>query len=103
MYKYLKYTNDNEFIKEAIYPSLVKIIDAYSDRIDVDGDNIYLDKEDNLLSAGTENTQITWMDVKIDNHAITPRNGKTVELNALWYNALKIMARLAEKYENKKI
>lgn len=89
VYKYLKYTNDNEFIKDEIYPSLVKIMDAYSDRIDVDGDNIYLDKEDNLLSAGTENTQITWMDVKIDNHAITPRNGKTVELNALWYNALK--------------
>ena len=43
------------------------------------------------------------MDVKIDNHAITPRNGKTVELNALWYNALKIMARLAEKYENKQL
>lgn len=80
VYKYLKYTNDNEFIKDEIYPSLVKIMDAYSDRIDVDGDNIYLDKEDNLLSAGTENTQITWMDVKIDNHAITPRNGKTVEL-----------------------
>lgn len=103
VYKYLKYTNDNEFIKDEIYPSLVKIIDAYSDRIDVDGDNIYLDKEDNLLYAGTENTQITWMDVKIDNHAITPRNGKTVELNALWYNALKIMARLAEKYENKQL
>ena len=93
VYKYLKYTNDNEFIKDEIYPSLIKIMDAYSDRIDVYGDNIYLDKEDNLLSAGTENTQITWMDVKIDNHAVTPRNGKTVELNALWYNALKIMAR----------
>lgn len=103
VYKYLKYTNDNEFIKERIYPSLVKIIEAYSEKIDVDGDNIYLDKEDNLLSAGTENTQITWMDVKIDNHAITPRSGKTVELNALWYNALKIMARLAEKYEDKQL
>ena len=42
VYKYLKYTNDNEFIKDEIYPSLVKIMDAYSDRIDVDGDNIYL-------------------------------------------------------------
>ena len=101
VYKYLKYTNDNEFIKDEIYPSLVKIIDAYSDRIDVDGDNIYLDKEDNLLSAGTENTQITWMDVKIDNHAITPRNGKTVELNALWYNALKIAEELTELYGTK--
>ena len=103
VYKYLKYTNDNEFVREKMYSSLIKIIDAYSDRIEVDGDNIYLDKEDNLLSAGTENTQITWMDVKIDNKAITPRNGKTVELNALWYNALKIMARLAEKYEDKQL
>ena len=97
VYKYLKYTNDNEFIKDEIYPSLVKIMDAYSDRVDVDGDNIYLDKEDNLLSAGTENTQITWMDVKIDNHAITPRNGKTVELNALWYNALRFVADLVRE------
>lgn len=102
VYKYLKYTNDYDFIEKEIYPSLVKIIEAYSGKIDVDGDNIFLD-EDNLISAGTENTQITWMDVKIDGHAVTPRNGKTVELNALWYNALKIMARLAEKFEDKKL
>ena len=103
VYKYLKYTNDYDFVKEKIYPSLTKIIEAYSGFINVDGDNIYLDEEDNLISAGTENTQITWMDVKIDGQAVTPRNGKTVELNALWYNALKIMARLAEKYEDKKL
>ena len=102
-YKYLKYTNDYEFVKENLYPSLVKIIEAYSGFINVDGDNIYLDEEDNLISAGTENTQITWMDVKIDGRAVTPRNGKTVELNALWYNALKIMARLAEKFDDKKL
>lgn len=102
VYKYLKYTNDYDFIQEKIYPSLVKVIEAYSGKIDVDGDNIYLD-EDNLISAGTENTQITWMDVKIDGHAVTPRNGKTVELNALWFNALKIMAWLAEKFGDKKL
>ena len=102
VYKYLKYTNDYDFVKEKIYPSLVKIIEAYSGKINVDGDNIYLDN-DNLISAGTENTQITWMDVKIDGHAVTPRNGKTVELNALWYNALKIMARFAEKFDDKKL
>ena len=101
VHKYLKYTNDAEFIEEKIYPSLVKIMKAYSERIDVDGNNIFLDKEDNLLSAGTEETQITWMDVKIDGKAVTPRNGKTVELNALWYNALKIMARLAERFDDK--
>lgn len=103
VYKYLKYTNDYDFIKEKIYPSLVKIIEAYSGFINVDEDNIYLDEEDNLITAGTENTQITWMDVKIDGHAVTPRNGKTVELNALWYNALKVMARLAEKFDDKKL
>lgn len=100
VYKYLKYTNDNEFVKKEMYPILNRIIAAYSIRIDVDGNNIYLDK-DNLISAGTEETQITWMDAKINNVAVTPRNGKTVELNALWYNALKIMARFAEKYDDK--
>lgn len=101
VHKYLRYTNDEGFIKDKIYPSLIKIIEAYSNRIDVDGNNIYLDEEDNLISAGTEQTQITWMDVKIDNTAVTPRNGKTVELNALWFNALKIMARLAERFDDK--
>ena len=101
VHKYLRYTNDEGFIKDKIYPSLIKIIEAYSNRIDVDGNNIYLDEEDNLISAGTEQTQITWMDVKIDNKAVTPRNGKTVELNALWFNALKIMARLAERFDDK--
>lgn len=100
VYKYLKYTDDVNFIKEKIYPALIRIMEAYCNRIDVDGNNIYLDA-DNLISAGTEDTQITWMDVKIDNHAVTPRNGKTVELNALWYNALKIMARLTEQFNDK--
>jgi len=95
--KYLRYTNDYDFIKDKIYPVMEKIIDAYSHKIDVDGDNIYLDK-DNLISAGTEDTQITWMDVKIGNNAITPRNGKTVELNALWYNALEIMGELTDRF-----
>lgn len=101
-YKYLKYTRDSEFIKEKIYPELKKIIEAYSGKIDIDGNNIYLD-EDNLISAGTPNTQITWMDAKIGEKAVTPRNGKTVEINALWYNALKIMARFAEKFEEKNL
>ena len=102
VYKYLKYTKDNKFIKEEIYPVLSRIIDAYSHKIDVDGNNIFLDTEDNLISAGTESTQITWMDVKIGDYAVTPRNGKTVELNALWYNALKIMEELTKKYYGKK-
>lgn len=99
VYKYLKYTNDSMFVEE-LYPILTRIMDAYSDRIDIDGDNIYLDT-DNLISAGTTQTQITWMDAKIGDKVVTPRNGKTVELNALWYNALKIMARFAEMFNDK--
>ena len=99
VYKYLKYTNDVDFV-EQFYPVLTKIMEAYSNRIDIDGDNIYLDT-DNLISAGTDQTQITWMDAKIGDKVVTPRNGKTVELNALWYNALKIMARFSEMFNEK--
>lgn len=48
--------------------------------------------------SGTESTQNTWMDAKVDNVAITPRNGKAVEINALWYNANKIMIELSKKF-----
>ena len=98
--KYIDYTGDYNFIKEEIYPVLEKIIEAYSGKIDVDDNNIYLD-EDGLISSGTEYTQNTWMDAKIGNYAVTPRNGKAVEINAMWYNSLKIMESLSTKFENK--
>ncbi len=96
--KYLEYTEDNKFIKEKIYPKLKIIVENYSNGIDFDDNNIHLG-EDGLISSGTENTQNTWMDAKYQNFAITPRNGKAVEINALWYNALKIMEELSKKYE----
>ncbi len=91
--KFLNYTGDYEWVKENIYPSLLKIITAYQDRIDIDGNNIYLDS-DYLISSGTEKIQNTWMDAKIGEFVVTPRNGKAVEINSLWYNALKIMEEL---------
>lgn len=100
VYKFLKYTKDYNFVKDNLYIIMKKVIEAYCGKIDVDGDNIYLD-EDYLISAGTKHTQITWMDAKIGDKAVTPRNGKTVELNALWYNALVIMSELATKFEGK--
>ena len=105
--KFLKYTNEYEWIKENIYPTLVKIMNAYQTRIDIDGNNIFMD-EDALISSGTENIQNTWMDAKIGDFVVTPRSGKAVEVNSLWYNALKIMEELtillrgkteAKKYE----
>ncbi|HCC04625.1 MAG TPA: glycogen debranching protein [Clostridiales bacterium] len=96
--KYLEYTDDHKFIKENIYPKLKMIIEHYSTGIDVYDNNIHLE-EDGLISSGTENTQNTWMDAKYGDLAFTPRCGKVVEINALWYNALKIMEKLTRKYE----
>lgn len=96
--KYLEYTDDHKFIKENIYPKLKLIIDNYAKGIDFDDNNIHLE-EDGLISSGTETTQNTWMDAKYGDFAFTPRNGKVVEINALWYNSLKIMEVLSKKYE----
>ena len=62
----------------------------------MDNNNIYMDT-DGLIVSGTEYTQNTWMDAKYGNHCFTPRNGKTVEVNALWYNSLKIMQEIMMK------
>lgn len=99
--KYLDYTGDYKFVKEEIYGKLESIIRNYIEGIDLDDNNIHLD-EDGLILSGTENTQNTWMDAKYDGVAVTPRNGKAVEINALWYNALKIMESLAKKFGDKK-
>lgn len=95
--KYLEYTKDEAFIKDNLYDILVKIIYSYIDGIDIDDNNIYMDK-DYLIISGTQNTQNIWMDAKIDGVAITPRNGKAVEVNSLWYNALKIMEEITAKF-----
>ena len=104
--KYLEYTKDSKFIKEELYSKLESIIINYKEGIDFDDNNIYMDT-DGLIVSGTENTQNTWMDAKYAGIAVTPRNGKAIEINALWYNALKIMAELttdnkekAKEYEN---
>lgn len=99
--KYINYTNDEEFIKENVYTYLKEVIKAYQTGIDVDDNNIYLD-DDYLLVCGTPRTQNTWMDAKYGDFAVTPRNGKAVEMNSLWYNALKIMEELTKKFEGTK-
>lgn len=91
--KFLKYTDEYEWVKQNIYASLEKVINAYMGKIDVDNNNIYMDS-DYLISSGTSDTQNTWMDAKVGDFAVTPRNGKAVEINSLWYNALKIMEEL---------
>jgi predicted glycogen debranching enzyme len=55
---------------------------------------IAMDPEDGLLRAGEEGVQLTWMDAKVDDWVVTARSGKPVEINALWYNALRVMEKL---------
>ena len=94
VYKFLEYTGDIETVRDEIYPHLVDIIDHHIKGTLYD---IYLD-DDGLLSAGGPGTQLTWMDVKVDDWVVTPRHGKAVEINALWYNALKIMEELSKRF-----
>jgi len=101
VYKYLEYTSNYDFIEQQVYNKLMHIVESFLRGIDVDNANIFIDKKDFLLSSGTEDTQITWMDAKYGNHCFTPRNGKAVEINALWYNALKIMEELCLKMKER--
>ena len=97
--KYINYTGDIDFVEKKLYDKLVDVIESYIIGIDVDNNNIYLDV-DNLIVSGRTDTQNTWMDAKCNGFAVTPRNGKAVEINALWYNALKIAEDLSNKFGN---
>jgi len=77
----------------ALYPVMTGIVQSHREGTRF---NIRMDPEDGLLFAGEAGLQLTWMDVKIDDWVVTPRVGKPVEINALWYNALCITAELAE-------
>lgn len=89
VYLYCKETGDTDFLKEA-YPVMERITDWYQKGTDF---GIHMDK-DGLLAAGQKLDQVTWMDVRAGDILPTPRHGKPVEINAYWYNALRIM----EKY-----
>ena len=98
VWQYLQYypdTNANAFVKENIYSHLKEIISAYKNGTDF---SIYME-EDGLIHAGSGLDQITWMDVRVGDWVATPRHGKPVEINALWYNALKVMEELSTRYE----
>lgn len=102
-YNYLKYIkNDSlltdadynkacDFIKKEIYPCLIQIVNGYKNGTEF---SIYMD-DDSLIHAGGGFDQVTWMDVRVGEWVPTPRHGKPVEINALWYNALKTMEQFA--------
>lgn len=98
VYQYLNYNPAAEaetFVKEQIFLHLKEIVSAYEKGTDF---SIYME-DDGLIHAGSGLDQITWMDVRVGDWVATPRHGKPVEINALWYNALRIMESLCEKFD----
>jgi predicted glycogen debranching enzyme len=89
---HLNATDDFEFLKDVVYPAALNILQWHFRGTFF---NIHADPADQLLSAGSAHVQLTWMDAKIGDEVVTPRTGKPVEINALWYNALQITAHWA--------
>jgi predicted glycogen debranching enzyme len=85
--RYLTVTHDRDTLR-VLLPALVEIVrchregTAFGIRADADG----------LLTQGDANLPLTWMDAKVEDWVVTPRRGKTVEINALWYNAVRLLA-----------
>ncbi|NHC33718.1 amylo-alpha-1,6-glucosidase [Scytonema millei] len=90
---YYSATEDDALIQE-LFPVLADIIDWHCRGTRY---NIHLDAADGLLYAGEEGWQLTWMDAKIGDWVVTPRIGKPIEINALWYNAVRSMANFARR------
>ncbi len=85
--RYIELTNDRPTLR-AILPKLVEIVKWHLAGTKF---GIGVDPKDGLLRQGAPGYQLTWMDAKVDDWVVTPRRGKAVEINALWYNALKLL------------
>ena len=84
LHRYIHRTNDHQLLKQF----LPKLLDIIGHHLRGTHFNIHVDPADGLLVQGQEGYQLTWMDAKVDDWVVTPRRGKAVEINALWYNAL---------------
>ncbi|MBK9153424.1 MAG: glycogen debranching enzyme family protein [Chloracidobacterium sp.] len=91
---FLASTKEYKFVRKNLYEKLAEILarHLYGTRY-----NIHVDT-DGLLYAGSPDVQLTWMDAKVGDLVITPRTGKPVEVQALWYNALRTMESLAARF-----
>jgi predicted glycogen debranching enzyme len=91
VHEFLRYTRDYTFVRTQLYERLADVVawhergTRYGIRLDSDG----------LLQAGEPGVQLTWMDAKLGDWVVTPRQGKPVEIQALWYNALRVMEHLS--------
>lgn len=91
---YIEHTGDSQFVRQNLYAVLRQMVSwhergtLFGIRADTDG----------LLEGGEEGSQLTWMDAKVGDFVVTPRRGKPVEVQALWYNALCVMRDLAAAF-----
>lgn len=91
---FVQYAGDADFVREHLYPKLVEILDWHMRGTRY---GIHVDS-DALLACGEPGVQLTWMDAKIGDWVVTPRAGKPVEIQALWYNALCVMRELSMRF-----
>jgi predicted glycogen debranching enzyme len=94
----LQYTDEYDFVRQNLYSVLADIISWHEKGTRF---NIHVD-DDGLLYSGEPGVQLTWMDAKVGDWVVTPRQGKPVEIQALWYNALRLMEHLAGKFKDAK-
>jgi predicted glycogen debranching enzyme len=101
--RYVDTTADRALVRN-LFPVLQSIVQHHLEGTHF---NIHVDRTDGLISAAAEGYQLTWMDAKVDGWVVTPRRGKPVEVQALWHNALQLMAHWAvelrkphEQYQN---
>jgi len=94
---YRQQTGDEEFFREEMYPRLKECLHAYTQGTRF---GIRVDARDGILRIGEPGWQLTWMDAKVDHHVITPREGKPVEIAALWLNLMEVLADAARRYDD---
>jgi predicted glycogen debranching enzyme len=87
LHRYTETSGDRSVLRMA----LPKLLDIFEWHMRGTAFNIHVDPKDGLLSQGAEGYALTWMDAKVDDWVVTPRRGKAVEINGLWYNALKLL------------
>jgi predicted glycogen debranching enzyme len=92
--RYVESTGDRLTLAR-LYPTLRHIVDCHTQGTRF---GIHVDPRDGLMSQGAPGYQLTWMDAKVDDWVVTPRRGKAVEINALWFNALKLMEEWADDH-----
>lgn len=88
VFEYLKASDDTRTFDSILQPACRAIIEGYRHGTRF---GIKMDEADGLITQGDAQTQLTWMDAKTNGVAFTPRQGKAVEINALWYHALRLM------------